>query len=156
MNCDHCAKLLTEDDTHESILCTKCMQNNGKLRCGKCKREIKIHDFLTRIIKKVNGDKIIFGILFLMPIILVCISPFKPDVAFRMAIGYTTIPVIILVLWILFPCVYRLGRWFSKRFDFCADFHIDDGPEGILIWFLGWLDHYFSFQDVMPGLFLRY
>jgi hypothetical protein len=138
MNCDACAKELTEEDTHESILCTSCMNAHEKLHCVRCHCATKFNKRYAQFSEAMNAEKLFFAILFATPLVLVFMSLFYLKAALMIAVGFTAIPLAFIALYIVFPVAYRFGSWVCDKLNILQDgWGIDDGPGGSVIWFIG-------------------
>lgn len=121
MQCDECNKLLTEDDTNESILCTTCMSSREKLHCIKCKCNLKAHFAYKKVSAFFGKQKKALLVLAAITFIISAIFPFYPTVALKLAIGTIGLPIGIFVLIFVICCltygVFDLGKWMCKKLD---------------------------------------
>jgi hypothetical protein len=137
MNCDTCNKQLTEDDTHEHILCSACMGLQTKVHCVRCKSVVKGHKLYSGVVSIIKKQRSFFFLIGLLFLAIACVFPFFPLIAFKGFLGVILIPVIIFIYWLIFPIIYRFGYWFFKVFGVRHPFDISDGAEGILTWLFG-------------------
>lgn len=147
MNCDCCKKILTEDDTHEHILCTRCMDERSKVQCARCRCVISSNKFLKGFLKLLKGffascKKLSPIYLFLGMVMLVSalMAPIKYKVAAALASGVAVVSIAIFIAlvvgWLLFPIPYRVGWKINKKYKWDIE-SIDEGPGGIVVWFIG-------------------
>lgn len=119
MNCDICARRLTEDNTYEKVLCRGCMDDEEKLYCCKCKCIIKFHkQFLaaTSFLKKINRVFIFLGGIFLL---FGLISIFSPHTGLKLFLGLfgivSAVLALIIAILLLFPGAADIGNWLLNK-----------------------------------------
>lgn len=157
MNCDACSKKLDEYDTHEHILCTRCMRVAERSHCVRCHCVTNTHKIYSRITTVLKQIKPLFLVLGALAIIIGCIAIPFPMVAFKFLLGLMGILTLagLLALFILlfFVLVYKFGHWLCKKIGLELD-NIEDGPEGILIWFIGLVACGLPFGVYFVGMFV--
>lgn len=157
MNCDLCCKILTEEDTHEHILCTSCMSARETLHCSRCKCVLKLHTKFSRVVDKIKNQKRLVILIGVLALLIAMIAPFHPMIALKLTLGLIGLPlfctIVIGALWVIFPGTYKVGSWLNKHIGLeLAD--IDEGPSGLWRWVLGMFLYTFPFIFYVVGGFI--
>jgi hypothetical protein len=157
MHCDTCNKQLTENDTHESILCTSCMDAAEKIHCVRCHCITRVHKLYARFVEYMKKRNKILLVLGVVVAIIGCIALRWPLVAFKLSLGLVGIPTAIAlfvgVCYVLFPLTYRFGSWINNKLGMDIE-DIDRGPGGCFRWLLGIVAYTFPFIFYGAGILI--
>ena len=157
MNCDLCCKILIEEDTHEHILCTSCMNARETLHCSRCKCVLKLHTKFSRMVENIKSQKRFVIFVGVLVSCIALILPFHPMIALRLTLGLIGLPLLGSLIvgagWIIFPGTYKLGSYINKHMNFgIAD--IDDGPAGLWRLAFGLFAYSFPYIFYVVGGFI--
>src|SRR5271166_1746728 len=123
MNCDFCRKLLTEADTNESILCTRCMNSRETLHCARCACLLKAHKKYKKFVALLKKQRKVFYIAGGIAAFIGCVIPFWPILALKLAMGFIGLPI---ALTIFIIGTYYVGKFVVKVFKFDIDLERSD------------------------------
>lgn len=95
MHCDICDKFLVEEDTHENILCTRCMTSRETIHCSKCKCKLTFHKFYLKTIEMLKNQKLLSIFSVILCISLVILYLINARLALYVATGVFAFPIVL-------------------------------------------------------------
>lgn len=141
MNCDTCKKSLSEDDTHEHILCTSCMTKQSKTHCFICKCDMdskknrsRITKFRERVNEFLKKEMPLFTLVVCAILFLDFLAVYFPRVAACFAIGYGVIPTFMSIVYVFCILPYKVGWWINIKY---LEGRKDTKEPAFLVWLLG-------------------